>query len=107
MSEPASYRRGCERLFKRAETAANVGREIGLQYVQVHVRYAATMGNVGNADELWWAWQVGNAGVSCTPARWPCEAAGASPYRPRAWRVPAAHLRPRLGRARNLIDVVL
>jgi CRISPR-associated protein Csx3 len=60
MSEPATYRGGCERLFKRAETAANVGREIGLQYVHAHLRYAQAMGKVGNADELWWALQVCN-----------------------------------------------
>jgi CRISPR-associated protein Csx3 len=60
MSEPVTYRGGCERLFKRADTAANVGREIGLQYVHAHLRYAETMGKVGNADELWWALQVCN-----------------------------------------------
>jgi hypothetical protein len=31
MSEPATYHGGSERLFKRSDTAANVGREIGLQ----------------------------------------------------------------------------
>ena len=60
MSEPATYRGGCERLFKRAETAANVGREIGLQYVHAHLRYAEAMGKVGNAEALWWALQVCN-----------------------------------------------
>jgi cellobiose phosphorylase len=60
MSEPATYHGGCERLFKRAETAANVGREIGLQYVHAHLRYAEAMGKVGDADALWWALQVCN-----------------------------------------------
>jgi cellobiose phosphorylase len=60
MSEPATYRGGCERLFKRAETAANVGREIGLQYVHAHLRYAEAMARMGNADELWWALQACN-----------------------------------------------
>jgi cellobiose phosphorylase len=60
MSEPAPYHGGLERLFKRAETAANVGREIGLQYVHAHLRYAETMAKVGDADALWWALQVCN-----------------------------------------------
>jgi CRISPR-associated protein Csx3 len=60
MSEPAPYHGGRERLFKRAETAANVGREIGLQYVHAHLRYAEAMAKIGDADALWWALQVCN-----------------------------------------------
>lgn len=60
MSEPARYSGGCERLFKRADTAANVGREIGLQYVHAHLRYAEAMAKVGDADGLWSALQVVN-----------------------------------------------
>ena len=60
MSEPASYHGGRERLFKRAETAANVGREIGLQYVHAHLRYAEAMARVGDAAALWWALQTCN-----------------------------------------------
>ena len=60
MSEPARYLGGCERLFKRAETAANVGREIGLQYVHAHLRYAEAMAKLGEADRLWTALQVVN-----------------------------------------------
>jgi CRISPR-associated protein Csx3 len=60
MSEPAPYHGGCERLFKRAETAANVGREIGLQYVHAHLRYAEAAAKVGDAEALWWALQVAN-----------------------------------------------
>ena len=60
MSAPAPYHGGCERLFRRAETAANVGREIGLQYVHAHLRYAEAMARVGDADALWWALQVVN-----------------------------------------------
>jgi 1,2-beta-oligoglucan phosphorylase len=37
-----------------------VGREIGLQYVHAHLRYADTMAKVGDADALWWALQVVN-----------------------------------------------
>jgi CRISPR-associated protein Csx3 len=60
MSEPVQYRGGREHLFKRAESAANVGREIGLQYVHAHLRYAEAMAKVGDADALWWALQVCN-----------------------------------------------
>jgi cellobiose phosphorylase len=60
MSEPARYRGGCETLFKRADTAANVGREIGLQYVHAHLRYAEALAKVGDADGLWRALQAVN-----------------------------------------------
>ncbi len=60
MSEPAVYAGGQERLFKRAESAANVGREIGLLYVHAHLRYAEALGKVGDADRLWEALQVVN-----------------------------------------------
>ncbi len=60
MSEPAKYHGGLARLFKRAETAANVGREIGLQYVHAHLRYAEAMAKVGDAERLWAALQVVN-----------------------------------------------
>lgn len=60
MSEPATYRGGLERLFKRAETAANVGREIGLQYVHAHLRYAEALACLGDAEGLWTALQVVN-----------------------------------------------
>ena len=60
MSEPAVYQGGLEKLFKRADTAANVGREIGLQYVHAHLRYAEAMARLGAADRLWAALQVVN-----------------------------------------------
>lgn len=60
MSEPAVYHGGLEKLFKRADTAANVGREIGLQYVHAHLRYAEAMAKLGDADRLWAALQVIN-----------------------------------------------
>ncbi len=60
MSEPATYCGGLETLFKRADTAANVGREIGLQYVHAHIRYAEAMAKLGDADRLWSALQVIN-----------------------------------------------
>jgi len=60
MSEPATYQGGCERLFKRADTAANVGREVGLQYVHAHIRYAEALAKVGDAEGLWTALKVVN-----------------------------------------------
>jgi CRISPR-associated protein Csx3 len=60
MSEPATYSGGREHLFKRAESAANVGREVGLQYVHAHLRYAEAMAKVGEAERLWTALQVVN-----------------------------------------------
>src|SRR5262249_48838241 len=60
MSELVPYHGGCTRLFQRAETAANVGREIGLQYVHAHLRYAEAMAKSGDAEALWWALQVVN-----------------------------------------------
>ena len=60
MSKPAEYHGGCERLFKRADSAANVGREVGLQYVHAHIRYAEALAKMGDADRLWTALQVVN-----------------------------------------------
>jgi CRISPR-associated protein Csx3 len=60
MSEPATYRGGVENWFKRADTAANVGREIGLQYVHAHLRYAEALAKVGDAEGLWRALQIVN-----------------------------------------------
>jgi cellobiose phosphorylase len=60
MSSVVPYRGGVETIFKRAETAANFGREIGLQYVHAHLRYAEAMARLGDADALWQALQVVN-----------------------------------------------
>ena len=60
MSEPATYRGGVETLFRRADTAANFGREIGLQYVHAHLRYAQAMAVLGDAQALWTALQLAN-----------------------------------------------
>lgn len=50
MDRPAQYRGGVSRHFMRAEQAANVGREIGLQYVHAHIRYIEALAKIG-ADE--------------------------------------------------------
>lgn len=53
MDCPAHYDGGVSRLFKRAEQAANVGREISLQYTHAHIRYIEAMAKVGDGKEAW------------------------------------------------------
>lgn len=53
MDRPASYRGGVSHLFRRAEQAANIGREISLQYVHAHIRYIEALCKTGNADRSW------------------------------------------------------
>lgn len=50
MNKPMEYRGGPSRYFRRAESAANFGREIGLQYVHAHIRYIEAMARLGCAD---------------------------------------------------------
>jgi cellobiose phosphorylase len=51
MNRPMEYHGGTSRYFKRAETAANFGREVGLQYVHAHIRYLEAMARIGRPDE--------------------------------------------------------
>jgi len=60
MDQPVSYRGGVERTFRRAESAAFFGREIGLMYVHAHLRYGEAMAVLGEADALWDALCVAN-----------------------------------------------
>ena len=53
MDRPVTYRGGPERIFRRAESAANFGREIGLMYTHAHLRYGEAMAGLGDADALW------------------------------------------------------
>ena len=53
MSEPARYEGGVSMYFKRAEQAANFGREVGLQYVHAHIRFAEAMATIGKRNEAW------------------------------------------------------
>lgn len=53
MDRPAAYSGGVSRLFMRAEQAANVGREISLQYVHAHIRYIEALCRLGEADLAW------------------------------------------------------
>ncbi|MFT8592331.1 MAG: amylo-alpha-1,6-glucosidase [Bifidobacterium sp.] len=55
MNKPARFADGVPLYFKRAEQAANVGREIGLMYTHAHIRYSealATLGKDSLVDEL-------------------------------------------------------
>ncbi|MFB9326137.1 GH36-type glycosyl hydrolase domain-containing protein [Paenibacillus aurantiacus] len=60
MDRPAAYDGGVSKRFKRAEQAANFGREIGLQYVHAHIRFIEAMAKLGKADEAWRALHVIN-----------------------------------------------
>jgi len=60
MDQPVGYRGGVERIFRRAESAAFFGREIGLMYVHAHLRYGEAMAALGEADALWDALAVAN-----------------------------------------------
>lgn len=53
MNSPAQYGGGVSTHFKRAEQAANFGREVGLQYVHAHIRYVEAMAKLGKTDEVW------------------------------------------------------
>lgn len=53
MNTPATYCGGVNKLFKRAEQAASVGREVGLQYVHAHIRYIESLAKLGYADKAW------------------------------------------------------
>ena len=53
MDRPTEYRGGVERTFRRSESAAFFGREVGLQYIHAHLRYAEALAVMGRAEELW------------------------------------------------------
>jgi len=53
MNRPLAYRGGVETMFRRAESAAFFGREIGLMYTHSHLRYAEAMSVMGEPEALW------------------------------------------------------
>lgn len=53
MDHPAYYNGGVCRLFCRAEQAANIGREISLQYTHAHIRYIEALCCMGKGDLAW------------------------------------------------------
>lgn len=53
MDHPARYTGGVSKLFKRAEQAANVGREISLLYTHAHIRYLEALAKIGDETTAW------------------------------------------------------
>lgn len=51
MNRPMDYHGGTSRYFRRAESAASFGREVGLQYAHAHIRYVEAMARIGRPDE--------------------------------------------------------
>ncbi len=58
IDRPVAYHGGPQTVFRRAESSAFFGREIGLMYVHAHLRYAEAMAVLGEADALWEALQL-------------------------------------------------
>lgn len=52
MDTTVKYQGGIPKIFLRAETATNFGREIGLLYVHAHIRYLEAMAKIGAAERL-------------------------------------------------------
>lgn len=52
MDKPLKYQGGIETNFKRAETGANFGREIGMQYIHAHIRYLQALAIAGRPNQL-------------------------------------------------------
>ena len=50
---PIAYHGGPEKIFRRAESAAFFGREVGLMYVHSHLRYAESMSVLGESQAMW------------------------------------------------------
>jgi cellobiose phosphorylase len=53
LDRPVAYQGGPQSVFRRAESAAFFGREIGLMYVHAHLRCGEAMAALGEADALW------------------------------------------------------
>ena len=53
MDKPLDYHGGPEKIFRRAESAAFFGREIGLMYTHSHLRYAEAAAALDQAGALW------------------------------------------------------
>ncbi len=55
MNVPASYNHGYNKIFKRAEQASAVGREVGLQYIHAHLRYVEAMAKINQKERTLFA----------------------------------------------------
>jgi cellobiose phosphorylase len=60
MDKPIAYHGGPEANFRRAESSAFFGREIGLMYVHAHLRYAEAMAVLGDGEASWDALAIVN-----------------------------------------------
>jgi cellobiose phosphorylase len=60
MDRPSAYHGGPEKIFRRAESAAFFGREIGLMYTHSHLRYGEAMSDLGEFEALWEGLLVAN-----------------------------------------------
>jgi cellobiose phosphorylase len=60
LDRPIAYHGGRQTTFKRAESAAYFGREIGLMYIHAHLRYTEAMAVLGEADALFEALRLAN-----------------------------------------------
>ncbi|CAH0525314.1 GH36-type glycosyl hydrolase domain-containing protein [Vibrio hippocampi] len=52
MDRMAEYKAGKQTYFKRAELAANLGREVGLQYCHAHIRFIEALCKLGDAEAV-------------------------------------------------------
>ena len=52
MDKMAEYKAGKQSYFKRAELAANLGREVGLQYCHAHIRFIEALCKLGDAEAV-------------------------------------------------------
>ena len=53
MDKTPKYNGGISKIFRRAEQASNVGREISLQYVHAHIRFVESMCKLGRSEKVW------------------------------------------------------
>ena len=53
MDMTPKYNGGISKIFKRAERASNVGREISLQYVHAHIRFIGSMCKLKESEKVW------------------------------------------------------
>ena len=53
MNQPIKYKGGINEHFQRAETSANFGREIGMQYCHAHIRYCELLQKLGLKEKFY------------------------------------------------------
>ncbi|OED36234.1 hypothetical protein AB834_03160 [PVC group bacterium (ex Bugula neritina AB1)] len=53
MDQPVNYKGGPRLYFRRADEAANFGREVGTQYIHAHIRYIEAMCKIGSSKKAY------------------------------------------------------